>query len=74
MYQVTNDLKPSPNKVTVETIHRFKGMEVPVVILTNLEGMFSGTAQTLLYVGITRAQGRLIGLEKADVLGKSGLG
>ena len=49
-------------------------MEAPVVILTGLEGMFAGTAETLLYVGITRAKGHLVVLEKKDVLEKWGLG
>ncbi|MCH8888628.1 MAG: ATP-binding domain-containing protein [SAR324 cluster bacterium] len=72
-FPITNALEPDPGKVTLETIHRFKGMEAPVVILAGLEGMFAGTAETLLYVGITRAKGHLVVLEKKEVLEKWGL-
>ncbi len=73
-FAITNALEPSPGKVILETIHRFKGMEAPAVILTGLEGMHSATAETLLYVGITRAKGHLVVMEKAEVLEKWGLG
>ena len=55
-FPITNAQEPDPGRVTLETIHRFKGMEAPVVILTGLEGMFARTAETLLYVGMTGAK------------------
>ncbi|MCH7478459.1 MAG: ATP-binding domain-containing protein [SAR324 cluster bacterium] len=73
-FPITNALEPAPGKVTLETIHRFKGMEAPVVILSGLDGMHPSTAETLLYVGITRAKGHLVVLEKAKVLARWGFG
>ena len=73
-FPITNAQEPDPGRVTLETIHRFKGMEAPVVILTGLEGMFARTAETLLYVGMTGAKGHLVVLEKAEVLARWGLG
>ena len=48
-----------PNKMHYGTIHSFKGMESPVIILTDIENVTSTEAQSLFYVGITRALERL---------------
>lgn len=48
--------------VQVSTIHRFKGLERPVVILVELEALEGWDAtrrQMLLYVGLSRASARL---------------
>jgi hypothetical protein len=47
------------NKIHYGTIHSFKGMESPVIILTDIENVTSSEAQSLFYVGITRALERL---------------
>jgi len=44
-----------------------------VVILTGLEGINAANANTLIYVGITRARQHLVVLEKPEVLAKWGL-
>ena len=44
------------------------------VLLGDPEGMHLATAQMLLYMGITGAKGHPVVLEKAEVLGKWGLG
>ena len=62
-----------PGHTVLDTIHRFKGMDSAVVILTGLEGIYEPTARHLLYVGITRARSHLIVLERAEVLERWGL-
>ena len=44
------------------------------MLLGDPEGMHLATAQMLLYMGITGAKGHPVVLEKAEVLGKWGLG
>ncbi len=44
-----------------------------MVILTALEGMHTGTARMLLYVGITRARSHLLVVERGEVLEHYGL-
>ncbi len=53
----------TPDAVVVDTIHGFKGLERPVVILCELGRAFSGTRDELHYVGMSRASGHLIVVE-----------
>jgi DNA polymerase III delta prime subunit len=48
-----------PDKVQYGSIHSFKGMEAPIVILTDVDNVMSLDAQSLFYVGITRALDKL---------------
>ncbi len=48
-----------PDKVQYGSIHSFKGMEAPIVILTDVDNVISQDAQSLFYVGITRALDKL---------------
>jgi hypothetical protein len=48
------------NKIHYGTIHSYKGMEAPVVVLTDIDNVVSEDAQSLFYVGITRALDKLI--------------
>jgi hypothetical protein len=57
---LTHGQEKEPNKVLVESIRRFKGLDQRVVILTELEEMSPEDARTLLYIGITRASTHLI--------------
>lgn len=43
-------------KIKVATVHAFKGMESPVIILTDIEDLISLYAVSLLYVGMSRAR------------------
>jgi len=72
-FALTDAEHPQPGRVTLDTIHRFKGLDAPVVILTGLEGINAANANTLIYVGITRARQHLVVLEKPEVLSKWGL-
>ena len=49
----------STGQVGFATIHAFKGLESPAVVLTDLESVTGSLAQDLFYVGVTRALHRL---------------
>jgi superfamily I DNA/RNA helicase len=53
---------PGASGVQVETIHRFKGLESPVVVLviTDPPVTINDYARTLLYVGTSRARSFLL--------------
>ncbi|WP_457100158.1 AAA family ATPase [Microbacterium sp. P5_E9] len=51
------------------TIHEFKGMEAPAVILTDISGQRSDRMLDLIYAGATRATDRLVVLTAWDGLG-----
>ena len=57
----------SLNKLHYGTIHSFKGMESPVVILTDIDNVSSNASQSLFYVGTTRALDKLIVLVSKKV-------
>ena len=57
----------SSKKLRYGTIHSFKGMEAPVVILTDIADVSSASSQSLFYVGMTRALDRLIVLVGKNV-------
>ncbi len=58
--KLTWNKQPSPNEVRVCTIHSFKGLESPVVILAELDRTFKEQQDKLLYIATSRAQSRLI--------------
>jgi hypothetical protein len=48
------------NRILCSTIHSFKGLESPVVILCELSGLNAKKSKELLYVGVSRAKNHLI--------------
>ena len=48
------------NKTHYCSIYRFKGLESPAVVLTDIADLDSPAACSLLYVGCTRALDRLV--------------
>jgi hypothetical protein len=65
-------LPARPGKAQYSTIHSFKGLEAPAVVLTDLDQ--DGTVNnfdSLLYVGLTRATDRLIALIETSTLRKA---
>jgi hypothetical protein len=48
-----------PRTVTFGTVHAFKGLEAPVVILTDIDSLSSPRDYDVLYVGMSRALHRL---------------
>lgn len=65
---------PGPLEVRVATIHRFKGLESPVVILAEIDGRVAPDALPgLIYVGATRARSHLVVIaDESRALGLSG--
>lgn len=51
---------PSAGGVPFGTIHAFKGLEARAVVVTDIDDISTAAAQALLYVGISRAQNRLV--------------
>jgi superfamily I DNA/RNA helicase len=42
------------------TIHAFKGLEAPAVVVTDLEGVAGPSAEALFYIAVTRPTERLV--------------
>ena len=42
--------------INVSTVHKAKGLEFPVVFVTNFPGYFGSANERLLYVALTRAK------------------
>lgn len=62
-------LAARPGQVRYSTIHAFKGLEAPAVVVTDLdEAATTENFHSLLYVGLTRATDRLIALIEASTL------
>jgi len=57
---------PRDDGVAVETIHRFKGLESPVVVLLDLDEALK--RRELLYVGLTRARLHLVIIDSRQTL------
>lgn len=55
-------------KVVYSTIHAFKGLEAPAVVLTDLDRDGAVSFEALLYVGITRATDRLVALIETSTM------
>jgi superfamily I DNA/RNA helicase len=55
-------------KVVYSTIHAFKGLEAPAVVLTDLDRDVAAPFEALLYVGITRATDRLVALIETSTM------
>ncbi|AZI57716.1 nuclease [Nakamurella antarctica] len=51
-----------PGQLQYATIHAFKGLEAPAVVVTDLDRSAVPGFESLLYVGLTRATDRLIAL------------
>src|SRR5687768_12667210 len=70
-YGPEGSVLPSPtkgNEVRVATIHRYKGLESPVVVLAEIDGRIpEEELASLLYVGATRARSHLL-VVASDVL------
>ena len=58
-YSVSLDPEDRSGQILFSTIHRFKGLESPVVILTDFDQIDYTSHKNLLYVGMTRARSAL---------------
>ena len=62
-------LAARPGRVLYSTIHAFKGLESPAVVVTDLdETTTTDNFDSLLYVGLTRATDRLIAIIEVGTL------
>lgn len=57
--KVTTNISDCKNAVYFSTIHGFKGLERPVIILSDFDSLSDETKQNILYVGMTRAKSAL---------------
>lgn len=53
------EIKESSNDIVTMTVHRFKGLESPVVILCEFDNQVRFNWKELLYIGLTRTTGSL---------------
>ena len=63
-FTLSRGTKCPPDHIAVETIFAFKGLERPVVILTELGRWLPEDRDSLLYVALSRARNHLIVLGK----------
>lgn len=59
-FQLTTNWNISANEIFYTTIHSFKGLESPVIILAELESTLHHAVQGLLYVACSRARHHLV--------------
>jgi Nuclease-related domain/UvrD-like helicase C-terminal domain/AAA domain len=59
---------PQPGKARYSTIHAFKGLDAPAVVLTDIDEPWGTSFEAVLYVGLTRATDRLIVLARRESL------
>ena len=58
-WPVTNDYQNRKGKILFSTVHTFKGLDSPVVILTDINHFFYPNNKMTLYVGMSRAKSLL---------------
>lgn len=59
---------PRPGQLRYSTIHAFKGLDAPAVIVTDLDAATVPNFEALLYIGLTRATDRLFALIDTQTL------
>uniref|UniRef100_UPI002ADD8EE3 NERD domain-containing protein n=2 Tax=Thermoflexus sp. TaxID=1969742 RepID=UPI002ADD8EE3 len=68
-FTLTERWPPGPGEIFWTTVHRFKGLESPVVILAQLDADAFPDLPTVAYVGMSRARSHLILLAHRDLSG-----
>jgi hypothetical protein len=59
---------PQAGQLRFSTVHSFKGLDAPAVIITDLDDATAPNFESLLYIGMTRATDRLIALIETQTL------
>jgi superfamily I DNA/RNA helicase len=72
-FHLTDDQARHPGRVLLQTIHRFKGLERPVVILVDVDDLPAAEADALFYVGLSRARVHLVVIASPATLRALGL-
>ena len=67
-FRLTTNWDIAPNEIYYTTIHSFKGLESPVIILTEIEPLLQYHVQELLYVACSRARSHLVIICHTDML------
>jgi DNA polymerase III delta prime subunit len=62
-----------PGQLRYSTIHAFKGLDAPAIVVTDLDRRLTPNFESLLYIGLTRATDRLFAVIEAGTL-RSALG
>lgn len=65
--RLTEQWPPASGEVFVTTVHSYKGLESPVVILADLRGSDHLDLETILYVSCSRARNHLVILADASL-------
>jgi len=60
MLSTFRDNNPSAGSIKYTTIHSFKGLEAPVIVISDITRVRGDKAISLLYVGMSRARTKLI--------------
>jgi superfamily I DNA/RNA helicase len=60
--------RAAKGQVLYSTIHAYKGLEAPAVIVTDLEDRATPGFESLLYVGLTRATDRLVAIIESGTI------
>ena len=55
-YPLTTDYKDRKGRILFSTVHTFKGLDSPVVILTDINHFYYANNKMMLYVGMSRAK------------------
>lgn len=59
-FRLTETWPPGDNEVFITTIHSFKGLESPIVLLVELDAEYTPALETIIYVGCSRARHHLL--------------
>jgi len=62
-----------PGQLRYSTIHAFKGLDAPAIVVTDLDRQLTPNFESLLYIGLTRATDRLFAVIEAGTF-RSALG
>ncbi|WP_292989395.1 ATP-binding domain-containing protein [Nitrosomonas sp.] len=63
----SSDVIPKDNEIIFSTIHSFKGLESPIVIITDIESISGNYNSSLLYIAMSRASAYLSMLMNENV-------
>lgn len=67
-FSLTTNWDVSPNEIYYTSIHSFKGLESPVVILVEIEPTFHHKVQELMYIACSRARHHLVIIGHEDAI------
>jgi len=72
-FWTTTDQAAEPQKVLLDSIRRFKGLERPVVVLAGIDRLPPDEENALLYVGLSRARVHLAVVASAGTIERLGM-